>query len=54
MRGIIQRILARLSRHQLAVLTGVLLAVDLLVPDPIPFVDEIVLGLLTLVLSRRP
>jgi len=38
----------RLKPWQLALLFGGLFCLDLLVPDPIPFVDEILLGLLTL------
>jgi hypothetical protein len=33
--------------------TAVLFVLDLLVPDFVPFVDEILLGLLTLLLARR-
>ena len=36
----------------LLLLTGGLFAADLLVPDFIPFIDELLLGLATLVLSR--
>ncbi len=35
----------------LAVLAGVLFLVDLVVPDLIPLVDELLLGLLTLLLA---
>ena len=44
--------LSRLRSWQLFVLAGVLFVTDLLVPDPIPFVDEIMLGLTTLMLAR--
>jgi hypothetical protein len=45
--SLIERVLPRLKYPQLfAVLAGLLL-VDLLVPDPIPFVDEAALALLT-------
>ena len=37
---------ARLRFPHLLVLTGALFAVDLLLPDGLPFLDEIVLGLL--------
>ena len=36
----------------LLLVTGGLFALDLLVPDFIPFVDELLLGLATLILSR--
>jgi hypothetical protein len=42
---------ARLRFPQLLALTAVLFVVDLFVPDLIPFVDEILLGLLTLLLA---
>jgi hypothetical protein len=45
--------LSRLRSPQLVVLAGVLFLVDLFVPDPLPLVDEGVLGLVTLWLSRR-
>ena len=47
------RLLSRLSSRQLAWLAGVLFLINVVVPDPIPFVDETLLGLLTLWLSRR-
>jgi len=34
-------------------LTAALLAINLLVPDPLPFVDELVLGLVTAILASR-
>ena len=36
----------------LLVLTGVVFIVDLFVPDVIPFVDEVILGLLLALLAR--
>lgn len=42
----------RLRFRNLFLLTGGLFVLTLLVPDLIPFADEIVLGLVTLVLSR--
>ena len=44
--------LSRLRSWQLFVVAGALFVVDLLVPDPIPFIDEIMLGLTTLILAR--
>lgn len=42
---------SRLRYPQLFFLTAAIFVVDLVVPDPIPFVDEILLGLLTLLLG---
>jgi hypothetical protein len=36
----------------LAILAGVLFLASLLIPDPIPLVDELLLGLLTLLLAQ--
>ena len=44
--------LPRLRSWQLVAVAAVLFLIDLFVPDPLPFVDEGVLGLLTLWLSR--
>lgn len=44
--------LGRLKHPQLFKLTALLFAVDLLIPDVIPFVDEILLGMTTLVLAN--
>ena len=49
--GILTRVLGRLRFPQLfAVLAGLLL-LDLLVPDPIPFLDEMVLAVFTLLVG---
>ena len=50
------RYLGRLRFPYLVVLTGTLFVIDLVVPDLIPFVDELLLGLLTLLLAmlKRP
>ena len=45
--------LSRLRSWQLVAVAAVLFLIDLFVPDPLPFVDEGLLGLLTLWLSRR-
>jgi hypothetical protein len=42
----------RLKYPQLFKLTAALFAVDLLIPDMIPFIDEILLGMTTLVLAN--
>ena len=44
--------LSRLRSWQLFLLAGALFVADLLVPDPIPLVDEMMLGLATLLLGR--
>jgi hypothetical protein len=49
---ITRRATARLRYPRLLALTGTLFVVDLFVPDLIPFADEILLGLGTLLLTR--
>ena len=44
--------LSRLRSWQLFVVAALLFVGDLLVPDPIPFIDEIMLGLTTLIMAR--
>lgn len=44
--------LSRLRFPRLALVTATLFAVDLVVPDFIPFADEILLALATLLLTR--
>lgn len=44
--------LSRLRSWQLFLLAGFLFAADLVVPDPIPLIDEMMLGLATLLLGR--
>lgn len=46
----------RLRFRTLFLVTAALFAIDTMVPDPIPFVDEILLGLGTLLLAslRKP
>lgn len=46
------RWLGRLSFPRLFLLSALLFLLDLMVPDVIPFADELLLGLLTLLLSR--
>jgi len=46
------RFLGRLSYPRLFALTAALFAVDLVVPDMIPLVDELLLGLGTLLLAN--
>jgi hypothetical protein len=47
-RELIIRFASRLRFPWLFALTALLLVIDLLVPDPVPLLDEIVLALLTL------
>ncbi len=51
-RGGWQGFVARLTSWQLVTLVGLLFVLDLFLPDPIPFIDEIFLGVLTLLLAR--
>jgi hypothetical protein len=44
--------LSRLKYPQLFKLTAALFAIDLLVPDMVPFADELLLGLATLLLGN--
>ena len=46
------RYLESLRSWQLLLLAGALLLADLLVPDPIPFLDELLLGVITYSLAR--
>lgn len=50
-RALILRIAPRLRFPQLFVLTAGLFLLDLAIPDLLPFVDELVLGLATLLLG---
>jgi uncharacterized membrane protein len=45
--------LSRLSSRTLLALCATLFVIDLVIPDPLPFVDEIILGVTTLLLARR-
>lgn len=51
--GLVRRAASRLRYPWLLVLTGTLFVVDLFVPDVIPFFDEALLGLVTLLLATR-
>ena len=50
--GLLQRFASRLRFPQLFFLAAGLFLLDLLIPDLVPFVDEILLGLLTLLLGN--
>lgn len=55
--ALVARYFSRLRFPQLLVILLVVLAIDLVVPDPIPFVDEILLALGALLLGslrKRP
>ena len=47
-----RRFLNSLRSWQLVVLAALLLLIDLVVPDPLPFVDEVLLAVLTYLLAR--
>jgi len=49
---VVSSVAGRLKYPTLLKLTATLFVITLIVPDPIPFIDEILLGLATLVLSR--
>jgi hypothetical protein len=51
--GAIAGFLARLATPRLFLIAAALLALDLLIPDFIPFVDEALLAILTLLFARR-
>ena len=51
--GLLLRFASGLRFPVLFAVTALLFVVDLIVPDVIPFVDEILLGLLTLILASR-
>lgn len=50
--ALLRRFTAGLRYPQLFLLFATLFAVDLVVPDMVPFVDELLLGMLTLLLAR--
>lgn len=49
--GLARRVASRLKFPYLFFLVGVLFFLDMMFPDPIPFVDEIFLGFLTVLLG---
>lgn len=49
--ALVARYAARLRFPQLFAFTGTLFLLDMLIPDLIPFMDEMMLGLLTLLLG---
>jgi hypothetical protein len=51
--GAIARFLARLATPRLFLIALTLFGLDLLIPDVLPFVDEMLLAILTLIFARR-
>ena len=51
LQGLLSRFIGRLRFPQLFVVAAILLGVDLVVPDVIPFIDEALLALLTAMLG---
>lgn len=49
--GLLTRFLGRLRFPQLFVVLAGLLLLDLVVPDPIPFLDEVILAIFTLLVG---
>lgn len=49
---VLRAFLARLKFPQLFMLAGFLFLADLAIPDLIPYVDEVMLGVLTVLLSQ--
>lgn len=50
--GTLRGMLGGFSTRALLIVVGSLFAIDLVVVDPLPFIDEIVLGAMTLLLAR--
>ena len=48
----IRRFVGQLKSPQLFLLVGSLFLLDLVILDPIPFIDEIILGIITLLVAR--
>lgn len=44
--------LDRLSTSNLVFVVAAVFLIDLVAPDPVPFIDEVVLGVLTILLAR--
>lgn len=53
---LVQRFLGRLRFPQLFVVAAILLALDFVIPDAVPLLDEVMLAVLTLLLGqwRKP
>ncbi len=48
----LQRFVGQLKSSTLLLLVTSLFVLDLVVPDPLPFIDEIVLGIATILIAR--
>ena len=48
----LRRLVKRLKSSTLLMLVGSLFVLDVFIPDPFPFVDEIILGILTILIAR--
>jgi hypothetical protein len=46
-------LLSRLGSRTLMTVCAILFVIDLVIPDPVPFLDEIILGVGTILLARR-
>lgn len=51
--ALVRRLAGRLRYPRLLALTAALFVIDLIVPDVIPLVDEVLLGLVTMLLATR-
>ena len=51
--SVFARFLGTLATPRLFLIAAALLGIDLIVPDFVPFLDEILLAILTLVFARR-
>jgi Family of unknown function (DUF6116) len=51
--SLISQFLSRLATPRLFLLAAALLGLDLVIPDFVPFIDEILLAILTLIFARR-
>jgi len=48
----LRRLVKRFKSSTLLVLVGSLFVLDVFIPDPLPFIDEIILGILTILIAR--
>jgi hypothetical protein len=51
--SVLSRFLTGLATPRLFLVAATLLGLDLLIPDMVPFIDEALLAILTLVFARR-
>ncbi len=50
--GVWQNLITQLKASQALAIVAVLFVLDLFLPDPIPVIDEVILGLLVFILAR--